>query len=135
MVQYTFRQSRPFPIHRASSLSLPQRCCEHQNYYQVSPDIHDVLHKPDICKPLRIFWSSACWESARKTVVTPQSEKSSRKPHKNKIGTPPPQNPKYPPPPKRRNFMDIVFPAERIFPGAHKIGAAISGPRIAGQKF
>ena len=24
---------------------------------------------------------------------------------------------------------------ERIFPGAHKIGAAISGPRIAGRKF
>ena len=32
--------------------------------------------------------------------------------HKNKIGTPPPKkNPT--PPPKTRNFMDMVFPAER----------------------
>ena len=58
--------------------------------------------------------------------------------HKNKIGTsPPPPNPKYPPPPKTRNFMDMAFPAERtqFFPGVHKIGAAISGPRIADTNF
>ena len=43
------------------------------------------------------------------------------------------------PPPlksKRRNFTDMVFPAERtIFPGVHKIGTAISGPRIADKNF
>ena len=31
--------------------------------------------------------------------------------------------------------MGFFLQKERIFPGAHKIGAAISGPRIAGQKF
>ena len=60
--------------------------------------------------------------------------------HKNKIGTspPPPPNLKYPPPPhKTRNFMDMGFPAERthFFPGVHKIGAAISVPRIADTNF
>ena len=57
--------------------------------------------------------------------------------HKNKIGTsPPPPNPNYPPP-KTRNFMDTGFflQKERIFPGVHKIGAAISGPRIADTNF
>ena len=36
------------------------------------------------------------------------------------------------PPPKTRNSMDMgFFPAEeRIFPGVHKIGAPISGPRV-----
>ena len=33
--------------------------------------------------------------------------------HKNKIGTPPPPKPPKTPPPKRRNFMDMLFPAER----------------------
>ena len=57
--------------------------------------------------------------------------------HKNKIGTPPPpQNPKYPPPPKRGILWTQVFlQKERIFPGVHKIGAAISGPRIADTNF
>ena len=49
--------------------------------------------------------------------------------------TPPPPNPKHPPP-QTRNFMDMGFlQKERIFPGAHKIGAAISGPRIADKHF
>ena len=53
--------------------------------------------------------------------------------HKNKIGTsPPPQNP----PLKRRILWTWVFlQKERIFPGVHKIGAAISGPRIADTNF
>ena len=59
--------------------------------------------------------------------------------HKNKIGTsPPPPNPKRKiPPPKMRNFMDIVFSCRKnaIFPGAHKIGAAISGPELRIQNF
>ena len=57
--------------------------------------------------------------------------------HKNKIGTPPPKkNPKYPPPLKCGILWTWVFlQKERIFPGAHKIGAAISRPRIAGRKF
>ena len=55
--------------------------------------------------------------------------------HKNKIGTPPPQNPNNPPP-KTRNFMDrVCLQKERIFPGVHTIGAAISGPRIADMNF
>ena len=58
--------------------------------------------------------------------------------HKNKIGTPPPPpKPKIPPPPpKRRNFMDMAFSCrtDAFFPGVHKIGAAISGPRTADNK-
>ena len=59
--------------------------------------------------------------------------------HENKISTPPPpppQNPKSPPP-KRRNFTDMGFSCRKnaFFPGVPKIGAAISGPRIADRKF
>ena len=56
--------------------------------------------------------------------------------HKNKIGTPPPPKPKIPPPLKRGILWTQVFlQKERIFPGVHKIGAAISGPRIADTNF
>ena len=58
--------------------------------------------------------------------------------HKNKIGTPPPPKPKNtPPPPQNEEFYGHVFflQKERIFPGAHKIDAPISGPRIADKNF
>ena len=47
--------------------------------------------------------------------------------------SPPPQKP----PPKKGNFTDMVFPAERthFFRVFHKIGAPISGPRIADTNF
>ena len=65
------------------------------------------------------------------TLGRRESEKSAR-PYKNKIGTPPPK-PKIP---KRGILWTWVFlQKERIFPGVHKIGAAISGPRIADRKF
>ena len=52
---------------------------------------------------------------------------------------PPPKTQINPPPPKRRNLycmdMGFLLQKERIFPGAHKIGAAISRPRIADKKF
>ena len=49
--------------------------------------------------------------------------------HKNKIGTPPQKK-------TLKGDGDGFFPAERThFPGAHKIGAAISGPRIADKQF
>ena len=42
-----------------------------------------------------------------------------------------------PPPPKKRGILRTWFflQKERIFPGVHKIGAAISGPRIADTNF
>ena len=58
--------------------------------------------------------------------------------HKNKIGTSPPPPPSQnTPPPKTRNFMDMGFSCREntFFPGVHKIGAAISGPRIADTNF
>ena len=57
--------------------------------------------------------------------------------HKNKIGTPPPPKPKIPPPPKNEEFYGhrVFLQKERIFPGVHKIVAAISGPRIADTNF
>ena len=57
--------------------------------------------------------------------------------HKDKIGTypPPPKNSKYPPL-KRGSLWALLFLQNgRIFPGAHQIGATISGPRIAGKQF
>ena len=55
--------------------------------------------------------------------------------HKNKIGTSRPPPPKSPPK-KTRNFMgmELLLQKEQTIPGAHKIGAAISGPRIAGGR-
>ena len=56
--------------------------------------------------------------------------------HKNKIGTPPPKKTQNTRPPLERGILlTWLFPAERThFPGAYKIGAAISGPRIADKK-
>ena len=50
---------------------------------------------------------------------------------------PPPPQTQNTPSPKTRNFMDMAFflQKERIFPGVHKIGAAISGPRITDKHF
>ena len=57
-----------------------------------------------------------------------KSQKNPRA-HKNKIGT-------SPPPPKRGILWTLFFlQSGRIFPGVHKIGAAISGPRIADKNF
>ena len=60
--------------------------------------------------------------------------------HKNKIGTSTPsskKNPTPPPPPKRRNLWAWRFSSRKNpkMPGAHKIGAAISGPRVTGGNF
>ena len=58
--------------------------------------------------------------------------------HKNKIGTPPPPKPKIPPPPpiKRGILWTWLFLQNgRIFPGVHKIGAAIPAPEIADKNF
>ena len=58
--------------------------------------------------------------------------------HKNKIGTsPPPKKKQNTPPSKTRNFMgmEVFLQKERIFLGAHKIGAAISVPRTADKNF
>ena len=56
--------------------------------------------------------------------------------HKKIIGTSPPKKKPQIPPPKTRNFMDMAFSCRKnaFFPGAHKIGAAISGPKIADKK-
>ena len=55
--------------------------------------------------------------------------------HKNKIGTPPP--PQNPPPPKKGEFYGHGFSCRKnaFFPRVHKIGAPISGPRIADTNF
>ena len=58
--------------------------------------------------------------------------------HKHKIGTPPPPpNPQITPPLKRVILRTWRFflQKEHIFPGVHKIGAPISGPRIADTNF
>ena len=56
---------------------------------------------------------------------------------RSELPPPPPSKRKTDPPPLRREILWAWgFPAERTkkTPGAHKIGAPISGPRIAGRK-
>ena len=66
----------------------------------------------------------------------PLSQKNPRA-HKIKSALPPPQTQNTPPPLKRGSLWTWRFSCTRkaIFPGAHKIGAAISGPRIADTTF
>ena len=54
-------------------------------------------------------------------------------PLKIKSALPPSPNPKYPPPLHKAFYGHGGFPAEIL--GAHQIGAAISGPRIAHKNF
>ena len=58
--------------------------------------------------------------------------------HNNKIGTSPPKKSKTPPPCNKEFYGRGAFlPAERTKTShapIHKIGAAISGPRIAGRQ-
>ena len=62
----------------------------------------------------------------------PSSVRKILAPIKIKSALPPPPKP----PPKRGILWTWVFlQKERIFPGVHKIGAAISGPRIADTNF
>ena len=55
--------------------------------------------------------------------------------YENKIGTPPSKNQKKHP--KTRTFMgmEVSYRKNQKVPGAHRIGAAISGPRIEGEQF
>ena len=59
--------------------------------------------------------------------------------HKNKIGilSPPPNQNSRPPPPKRGILWTWRFSCRKkaFFPRVHKIGTAISGPRIADTNF
>ena len=74
-----------------------------------------------------------CFFRQNFAFLSPQFQKNPRA-HKNKIGTPP--TPKTPPPQKRGILRTWFFlQKERIFPGVHKIGAPISGPRIADTNF
>ena len=53
-----------------------------------------------------------------------------------KSALPPPKTQNTPPPKKAEFYGHGGFPAERThFPGVHKIGAAISGPRIADKNY
>ena len=56
--------------------------------------------------------------------------------HENKVGTSPAQKTQNTPPQKKRGILwtwRISCRKDAFFPGAHKIGAALSGPRIAGK--
>ena len=87
----------------------------------------------EICT--KMFLTYFCTESADRLA---QDQKNPRA-HKNKIGTPPhppKKNPKYPPPVKRGILWTwFSCRTDACFPGVHKIGAAISGPRITDKNF
>ena len=83
-------------------------------------------------KNASVLISLAC----RGLRVGPSKLRKIRAPIKIKSALPPPPKPKIPPPLKRAILWTRVFPAKgRIFPGVHKIGAPISGPRIADTNF
>ena len=74
---------------------------------------------------------STIFAHGKKTQKNPRA-------HKNKIGTSPPKKkPKYPPPLKTRILWTWFFSCrtDAEILGAHKIGAATSGPRIADKNF
>ena len=129
---------------RGIRIRLPVQCLSARLDQQ--PHCHPCLFKDDqIMRDNRLpvhCWCLAAatsyWHSDQHANVGryPLFQKNPRA-HKNKIGTPPPprQNPN--PPPKTRNFMDMAFSCrtDAFFPGVHKIGAAISGPRITDTNF
>ena len=85
----------------------------------------------------RNFWAFVLWvrKNPRKIPSkSPTKFQKSPRAHKNKIGTPPPP-PKTPP--KKGEFYGHGFSCRKnaFFPGVHKIGAPISGPRIADTNF
>ena len=94
--------------------------------------------------PLLLLWSTRPSSSSLEEALLrccDISSKAIRKiPAPTKINrhSPPPKTQNIPPPPpsKEEFYGHGFFPAERThFPGAHKIGAAISGPRIADKHF
>ena len=76
------------------------------------------------------------FEDSRESLARYQNIRRIRAPIKIKSALPPP-NPKYPPPPQNEEFYGHRFSCRKnaFFPGVHKIGAAISGPRIADTNF
>ena len=78
----------------------------------------------------RGFLSRNCFSPNFRKILAPIKIKSALPP-------PPPQNPIYPPPQKNEEFYGHGFSCrtDAFFPGVHKIGAAISGPRIADKNF
>ena len=70
-------------------------------------------------------------------VGTPKIRKILAPIKKIKKRSPPPQTQNTPPPPLKRGILWtwLFLQNGRIFPGAHKIGAAISGPRIVDKNF
>ena len=71
-----------------------------------------------------------------KMCIALAADQKNPRAHENKIGTPPPK-PKIPPPPKRGILWTWRFSCRKNAEilGVHKIGAAISGPRIADTNF
>ena len=69
------------------------------------------------------------WKFQAKTLAYKTFQNKILAPIKVKSALPPPKTP----PPSKEEFYGHGFflQRERIFPGAHKIGAAISGPRTA----
>ena len=75
----------------------------------------------------RQWGDNLCRETSIRKILAPIKIKSAL----------PPPKPKTPPPPLKRGILwtQVFLQKERIFPGVHKIGAAISGPRIADTNF
>ena len=97
-------------------------------------EVHHFGGWEGACRGAPKSWIKMSWTSFGK-IPTPIKIKLAIPPPPLKKPTPPP------PPPKTRNFMGMG-PATGVFqqkepkmPGAHKIGAAVSGPRIAGGNF
>ena len=74
------------------------------------------------------------WNANSQAILQPLTTQKILAPIKIKLAHPPPKKKT----PKTRNFMDtevLSCRKNQKIPGAHKFGGAISGPRIAGEKF
>ena len=97
------------------------------------------LERPPVeYAPLGVRPKRACQQVLRKRV---SNTRKNPRAHKNKIGTstpPPSKKLRTPPPPLKGGILwawGLSSRKTQKIPGGHKIGAAISGPRIAGGTF
>ena len=94
--------------------------------------IYEMEYQP-FCANLAVNLRQICATPPSRTPPSRISVRKIRAPIKIKSAPPPPPKNH---PPKKGNLRTWFFlQKERIFPGVHKIGAPISGPRIADTNF
>ena len=130
---------RPWSEQNSDQNSDHPRLCIYQGKEKLRPWLKFLRREnSDHGLSLGCFWGRGRRGGSHDS--TPAADSGNQKnprAHKNRIGTSiPPSRKPQPPPPRTRNFtgMGIFQQKEPKKPGAHKIGAAISGLSITGGK-